>query len=136
MNVSTITTQKRNLNKRSISDRTLDEIVQRLIEGLQPERIILFGSHAYGHPTTESDLDLMIIIQESNELAYRREQAAYKCVGPVGVSKDLLVLTREEFESQARVATSLARRVKEKGMVLYERGKAHRGLKVAGQKPA
>ena len=104
-----------------ISEVTFEEIVRRLVEGLQPEQIILFGSYAYGQPTEGSDLDIMIIVSESSEPAHRRGQKAYACVGAIGVSKDLLVLTREEFEKQARVVTSLARHVKERGMVLYER---------------
>jgi len=52
-------------------------------------------------------------------------------VGAVGVSKDLLVLTREEFEEQSQVVTSLARRVKEKGTVLYERSQASRDSQMA-----
>ncbi len=99
----------------------LDEIVRRLVDEFQPEQIILFGSHVYGEPRPGSDLDIMIIVSDSSEPAYRREQRAYACVGAIGVSKDLLVLTREEFERQARVVTSLAHTVKEKGRVLYER---------------
>ena len=108
-----------------IPQELLDKIVQRLVRGLQPEQIILFGSQVYGKPTQASDLDLMIIVSESSEPALRREQKAYGCVGAVGVAKDLLVMTREEFEKQARVVTSLACRVKEKGRVLYERGETH-----------
>jgi predicted nucleotidyltransferase len=114
-----------------ILKETLEEIIWRLVEGLQPEQIILFGSYAYGHPTEGSDLDIMVIVSESSEPAYRREQKAYACVGAIGVPKDLLVLTREEFEKQARVVTSLARRVKEKGEVLYERGETYRDSEVA-----
>ncbi len=57
-------------------------------------------------------------------------------MGAIGVSKDLLVLTREEFEKQARVVTSLARRVKERGMVLYERRETHRDSEVADKESA
>jgi predicted nucleotidyltransferase len=113
------------------SAEVLREIVRRLVQGLQPEQIILFGSHAYGEPTQASDLDIMIIVSESSEPAHRREQKAYACVGAVGVSKDLLVLTREEFEEQSQVVTSLARRVKEKGTVLYERSQASRDSQMA-----
>jgi predicted nucleotidyltransferase len=113
------------------SAEVLREIVRRLVQGLQPEHIILFGSHAYGEPTQASDLDIMIIVSESSEPAHRREQKAYACVGAVGVSKDLLVLTREEFEEQSQVVTSLARRVKEKGTVLYERSQASRDSQMA-----
>jgi len=62
-------------------------------------------------------------IPHSTEPAYRRAQRAYRCVGAVGIPKDLVVLTREEFERerQARVVTSLARRARDRGKVLYER---------------
>lgn len=116
-----------------VPEEVLSKIVQRLVDGLQPEQIILFGSYAYGEPTQGSDLDLMIIVADSSQPPYRREQKAYACVGALGVPKDLLVLTREEFDSQASVVTSLARRVKEKGRVLYERGKTRRDSELADQ---
>jgi len=104
--------------------QVLEQIVQRLEEGLHPEQIILFGSYAYGEPTEGSDIDLLIIVPDSTEPAYRRAQKAYRCVGAVGVPKDLVVLTREEFEKQARVVTSLAGRAKNRGKVLYGRREA------------
>jgi len=119
-----------------IPPEVLSEIVRRLVEGLQPEQIILFGSYAYGEPAEGSDLDIMVIISESREPSHRRAQRAYGCVGAVGVPKDLLVLTREEFERQARVATSLARHVKEKGKVLYDRRETHRGSELADKESA
>lgn len=97
------------------------EIVRRLVKGMRPRQIILFGSHAYGQPDEESDLDLMVIVPSSGRPSHRRAQEAYACVGAVGVSKDLIVMTEEEFERQALVATSLARLVKDHGKVLYER---------------
>lgn len=114
----------------------IERLVQRLVEGLKPEKIILFGSYAHGEPTGESDLDVMIIVPESHEPAYRRGQKAYRCVGAIGISKDLLVLTQAEFDAQADVATSLARRARDEGIILYARGKTGRGTKVADQKPA
>lgn len=119
----------------TIPKEVIEEIVRRLVAGLNPEQVILFGSYAHGQPTPESDLDLMILVPQSGEPPHRREQAAYRCVGAVGVSKDLLVLTSEEFERQACVATSLARRVKDKGTVLYERGKTHPDLAMVDQEP-
>lgn len=82
----------------NIPQELLEEVVRRLVDGLQPDQIILFGSYAYGQPTKGSDLDLMIIVSESSEPPHRRDQRAYACVGALGVSKDLLVLTRKEFE--------------------------------------
>lgn len=125
MNDSTVSEEERNVEEDTMVKRALDKLVQRLVEGLEPEQIILYGSRAYGHPTAESDLDLLIIVPTSSKPAHRRDQMAYKCAGAIGVSKDLMVLTREEFEAQARVFTSVARRAKEEGIVLYERGNTH-----------
>lgn len=116
--------------------QSLEQIVERLVEGLQPEQIILFGSYAYGQPKAGSDLDILVIVSESTEPAHRRAQKAYRCVGSIGIPKDLLVLTREEFEKQMRIVTSLARRVKKRGKVLYERRETHRGSEVADKEPA
>ncbi len=115
---------------------SLEQVVQRLVEGLQPEQIILFGSYAYGQPTEGSDLDILVIVSESTEPPHRRAQKAYRCVGSIGIPKDLLVLTREEFEKQMRLVTSLARRVKERGKVLYERRETRRGPEVADKESA
>lgn len=45
--------------------QTLDEIVRRLVAEYQPEKIILFGSYAYGQPHADSDLDMLIIKETS-----------------------------------------------------------------------
>jgi predicted nucleotidyltransferase len=41
----------------------LPEVVERLVSKLCPERIILFGSYAYGRPTPDSDVDLLVILE-------------------------------------------------------------------------
>jgi predicted nucleotidyltransferase len=110
-----------NVNDQSAHTEVVHEIVRRLVQGMQPKQIFLFGSLAYGQPAEGSDIDLMVIVSKSDCPPHRRAQAAYACVGAVGVAKDLVVLTEEEFERQARVATSLARLVKEQGKILYER---------------
>lgn len=100
---------------------SLDEIVRRLVEGLHPERIVLFGSYAYGTPTPDSDLDLMVIVDDSDEAPVHRDQKAHAYLRGVMVPVDVLVYTRDEVERQATVATSLARTVIDRGRTLYER---------------
>lgn len=136
MNVPVPTITKRKPDASPVFSDAIDKLVRRLVRGFNPEKIILFGSYAHGTPTPDSDLDVVVVVSESNEPPYRRGQAAYKHVGAIGIPKDLLVFTREEFETQARVATSLARRVQKEGLVLYERGKTNRSLEMVGQEPA
>jgi predicted nucleotidyltransferase len=92
---------------KTISQNLLDEITQRLVAELEPERIILFGSHAWGQPNEDSDLDLLIIVTESNEPPTKRTTRADRSLIGMGVSKDILVYTRAEVDRHSRVYASL-----------------------------
>lgn len=104
----------------TIPDTRLDEIVRRLVDEFHPERIILFGSRAWGRPTEDSDLDVLVIVERTDETPARRSTRAYRCTRGVGVPMDLLVWTREETDRQARTWTTLASEVLERGIVLYD----------------
>jgi predicted nucleotidyltransferase len=97
----------------------LEEIVQRLVQGLRPEKIILFGSHAYGEPTEASDIDLLIVVSDSDQPRYRRAREAYECLWGLTAPTELIVLTRKELEMAARVPTSLGYQALRRGRVLY-----------------
>ena len=96
-------------------------VVKRLVGSLSPERILLFGSHAWGIPDEDSDVDLLVIVSDSDLPPYKRARAGYKALRGVRLPKDILVLTQAEFERQATVRCSLARRALEHGKVLYDR---------------
>lgn len=97
----------------------LDDVVQRLVNGLNPEQIILFGSHAYGEPNEHSDIDLMVIVSESSEPGYKRSQEARKFLKGIGIPRDIIVMTREEVAQKATVPGSLVSLVMRKGKALY-----------------
>ncbi len=102
-----------------IDKLVFDEITRRLIKELEPEQIILFGSYAWGTPTEDSDVDIFIIISESDEPPPRRARYAHKCLRGLGVSKDILVRTRQEVEKQRNIKTSFENMILEKGKILY-----------------
>ena len=60
------------------TETTLAEITRRLVATYQPEQVVLFGSHAWGEPNENSDVDLLVVVAESNEPAYRRASAGYR----------------------------------------------------------
>jgi uncharacterized protein len=97
----------------------LDQITQKLVLTMKPEQIILFGSYAYGEPTEDSDIDLLVIIAQSDEPRYRRARQAYKVLRGIGISKDILVMTRAEVERKTNVASSLVNQVLSRGRILY-----------------
>ena len=101
--------------------QALENIVSQLRIGLNPEAIYLFGSHARGDATSDSDLDLLVVVEKSDLPRHRRAQEARRLAGEKSVSKDILVLTRSEWTKGRRVACSLPTTVSREGRLLYER---------------
>lgn len=98
---------------------TLPAALERLIREVQPERVILFGSYAYGNPTPDSDVDLLVIWDTDKP---RRERviavslALYPRLFPV----DIIVKTPRELEEELPHNFFL-REIVQKGVVIYER---------------
>jgi predicted nucleotidyltransferase len=120
----------------SILDRgILEPIVERLVMEFEPEEIHLFGSWAWGEPG--SDIDLLVIVAESDEHPARRARRAYRCLKGVGVPVDVLVKTRAEVDRFRGVKASLEYKILEQGKVLYERrSQTGIGGPVAAESPA
>jgi uncharacterized protein len=102
-------------------DPILTTIVARLVSEFSPEEIYLFGSRARGDVRPDSDYDLMVVVSNSGEPAYRREQRAYGVIGPVGASKDVLIWTRAEFDARLGVPGSLPAAIQREGDRVYPR---------------
>ena len=100
-------------------EQKLDEIVRRLRDALDPVAIYFFGSYAYGTPQSHSDIDLLVVIEDSPLSPYQRDAQAYRALRGLGVPKDVQVYTRAEFEERAALPVSFERTVKTKGRVLY-----------------
>jgi uncharacterized protein len=102
-----------------VLSKQLDEIVHRLVEHLKPERIILFGSHAYGEPNEDSDVDLLVIVADSTEPRHRRATKAYGALWGIKIPTDVVVLTSAEVERKINVVSSLESQAMRQGKVLY-----------------
>ena len=98
----------------------LKEAVQRLVAALQPERIYLYGSHAYGQPHKDSDVDLLIVVSESALPTHRRAIEAYRALRGLFLPAEIRVVTAAEFRDRAQWLSSIERVAEEKGHVLYE----------------
>lgn len=97
----------------------LRRISERIVESLHPEKIVLFGSHAWGTPHQESDVDLLVVVSTSDEPPYKRARAVYRSLRDITVPLDVVVQTHDEMERSLRVSSSLTHKVMEEGMVLY-----------------
>ena len=81
--------------------------MERLKAEFQPDEIYLFGSHAWGVPTDDSDVDLMVIFRDSAEKAIRRMQRAHRCLSGLGFPKNVLLPTRAQVERYKHLRASL-----------------------------
>lgn len=101
------------------SRKQIEEFAQHITREFHPQRIILFGSHARGDTTADSDVDLLVIMPRNGKTAH--QQAAeiyYKCRSPFPT--DILVRTAEEFEQRQHVNDWFMRDIAQEGITLYE----------------
>ena len=104
---------------KTISQDLLDEVTGRLAAEFHPEQVWLFGSHAWGQPDDGSDLDLLVVVPQSDETPVRRAQRAQRCLSGVEVATDILVKTRAEVERFRKVRASLENLIFSKGRLIY-----------------
>ena len=104
---------------KTIQPDLLESVINRLKIEFQPEEIYLFGSHAWGTPNEDSDVDLMVIVPSSDERPIRRDQRAQKCLGRLEVPADVLVRTRGEVDRYKHLRASLFHQVLHQGRKLY-----------------
>lgn len=104
-----------------ITQEVIEEVKKRLIEVYNPLEIYLFGSYAWGSPTEDSDLDLLIVIEESGEKRHKRGKPGFEALWGMSISKDLMVYTKHELEERATDPSSLIHKILKEGKVLYVR---------------
>lgn len=106
-----------------VDEAILSEIVKRLVEAVDPDKIILFGSRARGDTHAQSDVDLMIV-KPSPEPLHRRCGAAYGALWGIGVPIDILWYTPEEIDEWSEVKYHVTTRATREGRVLYAKNKS------------
>ena len=102
------------------SDDLIGDVVRRIVETAQPEKIILFGSRARGDARPNSDFDILVI-KESSEPGYRRDAPLYVALAGLPVEVDVLVYTPEEVAEWAQVPQAFVTTATREGKTVYER---------------
>jgi predicted nucleotidyltransferase len=112
--------------------REIRRFARGVAERFDPEKIILFGSHAYGTPHPDSDVDILVIMAARN-----KHNQAYKIREAVSAPfpMDLLVRTPEEMRWRLREGDVFHTEIVSKGKLLYEKGDARVGEESRGQLP-
>lgn len=107
-----------------LTDAQLQQIRDRIVKALEPERIVLFGSYAYGEPTRDSDVDLLIIM-ESDERPARRAARVSRLFRHRVLPMDILVRTPQEVQRRLQIGDPFMQEILERGKLLYERVEAN-----------
>lgn len=103
-----------------VKSELLSSIVTKLKAQYQAEKVILFGSHAWGTPDAESDLDLLIVKDTAQPRRERaREVRHILHEENTQTSMDILVMTPAEIQARLAMGDSFIARVMHEGAVLY-----------------
>jgi predicted nucleotidyltransferase len=96
----------------------IKEVSRRIAHEYHPERILLFGSYAWGEPSLDSDVDLLVILPFEGKAVAKSVEMRLKIRPPFPV--DLLVRTPEKIRERLALGDPFIRSILEEGEVLYE----------------
>lgn len=108
------------MSKKHVSGKNLREIIHRIVDTTDPERIILFGSAARGSMGQQSDIDLLVIKSGS----YNPRDIAgqiYQNLYGTGKAFDIIVVTPEQVEQYCNSPYFVIYPALKEGKVIYER---------------
>jgi len=103
--------------------RDILDIKDKILETVKDcEKIILFGSYAYGTPRENSDYDFYVVLNDNDKNPYIVMGDIYWTLAqsPMKIPVDILANYRNKFETRSKMPT-IERTIANKGVVLYER---------------
>ncbi len=98
----------------------IEEISQQILSRINPQKLILFGSHAKGNQTTDSDFDL-IVVNKTDLPKHKRSSEIRRLFYRKLIPMDVKVYTPEEFEQERLNKFSFLNSALKESKVLYER---------------
>jgi uncharacterized protein len=102
------------------TEKLIQEMTRRIIDGFAPQSVILFGSYAREDANPQSDVDLLVVI--SGEVDKRKTSIAIRqALADLPIAKDILVTTPDEIARRGRLVGSVLRPALMEGKILYER---------------
>ena len=105
-----------------ITQEQIQNLTDDIVRNFQPEKIILFGSHAYGTPKDWSDADLLVVMQFEGNPLEKMSEIVYTVHPRIAV--DLLVRTPEMIERRIKIGDPFMKEITSTGKVLYDRSNA------------
>ncbi len=103
-----------------LTKKVIKNFALGLAKQFNPEKIILFGSYAYGNPGKDSDIDLLVVLRH-NESAIKKA-SDIRLALPADVPIDVIVRTPERIKERLAMNDFFIREIIERGLVLYAVG--------------
>jgi len=107
-------------NESPVEKKEIRQMVSRIVSRFDPERIILFGSHARGDARPDSDVDLLVVLPFSGSKQEKQLEIRLALKG-IRVPKDIVVTTPEDFRWRKEVPGTIERPAAREGKLLYAR---------------
>jgi len=101
------------------NQKEIKRIVKQIVDKYKPEKIILFGSFAYGKPKPASDVDLLIIKKSKKKRVERIKKILMEVKTPLPLEP--LVYTPKELKERLDLGDFFFQTIFKKGKVLYEK---------------
>lgn len=112
----------RELGDRRDSEGPLEEMVERIVEGFDPLRVVLFGSYARGEANRDSDVDLLVVFSHVEPENKRNLIVEIRRVlADAPVPKDIVVTDLDEISRRGKLVGTVLRTALQEGKVLYDR---------------
>jgi predicted nucleotidyltransferase len=100
-------------------------VAGQIAERFHPQRVVLFGSYAYGHPTPDSDVDLLVLMEPGASTLQCAATISKEIDHPFPL--DIVVLSPTDWEEYLKEGAVFPRQICEKGLVLYEMSVSNTG---------
>ncbi len=112
------------INVVQVSEQLIEQMVRTIVDEVSPRRIYLFGSHARGNQTADSDVDLLIVEDQDfgpDRRRWSELKRLRKALKPFRVPKDILVYSQDEFATWEKSLNHIVAHAAREGKLLYER---------------
>ena len=106
-----------------VSMQDIQQYCDAVAAAFKPQRIILFGSHAYGEPTVDSDVDVLVVMRKARRLWMQTTQKIHEKV-TAGFAVDVLVRDPDFLRERLQEGDCFLAEITTKGRVMYEGGDA------------
>jgi len=103
-----------------ITHAKIERAARKIVEAVNPEKIILFGSFAHGKATPDSDVDLLVIV-ESDRNPHARSAQISEILYPRPFPVDIIVRTPTEVNERLEMGDCFFHEIMNKGKILYDR---------------